>query len=285
MRFSSLFTVAALLLTGAHGMVAQGADTSAATVSSADGVPIAYETSGEGETTLVFVHGWSGDRSYWKAQQAEFSRDFKVVLIDLAGHGESGLDRKSWTIESFGNDVVAVIKKLDIDNVILIGHSMGGDVTAAAALKMPVRIKGLIWVDAYKHLRTPRTAEQRQTLLDPFRTNFVETTRTFVRGLFPPNADAALVERVALDMSSAPPAVALASMEASLTNDRKIPQVLQDLDLPVVAINPEDPPTDAASLKRYGIKVVLMPGVGHFLMMEDATRFNTLLRTAIAGIH
>jgi pimeloyl-ACP methyl ester carboxylesterase len=271
----------ALILLLVYGMAAQAADSTARTVKSADGIPIAYEVTGEGETTLAFVHGWSCDRSYWKAQQEEFSRDFKVVLIDLAGHGESGLERKAWTIESFGDDVVAVIKKLDLDNVILIGHSMGGDVVAAAALKMPVRIKGLVWVDVYKQLNTPRTPEQRKTMLEPFRANFVETTRTFVRSMFPPNADSALVERVSLDMSAAPPEVALGSMESSINNDRKISQILQDLDLPVVAINPEQPPTDVASLKRRGVKVVLMPGVGHFPMMEDASRFNALLRTAI----
>ena len=281
MQFSSLSVAAALILACAHGMAAHGADNTPATVPSADGIPIAYELSGEGETTLVFVHGWSCDRGYWKSQQAELSRDFKVVLIDLAGHGESGVGRKAWTIDSFGADVAAVVKKLDLDNVILIGHSMGGDVVAAAALRMPVRITGLIWVDVYKQLRTPRTPEQRQTMLEPFRTNFVETTRTFVRGMFPPTADAALVERVVLDMSSAPPPVALASMESSISNDQKIPQILKDLDLPVVAINPEQPPTDVASLKRHGVKVVLMPGVGHFPMMEDASRFNALLRTAI----
>ena len=284
MRFSFLTIAAALIVACVQGMTAHAAEVTASSVPSADGIPIAYESLGEGATTLIFVHGWSGDRSYWKSQQAEFARDFKVVLIDLGGHGESGIERKAWTIDSFGNDVVAVVKKLDLDDVILIGHSMGADVTAAAAQKMPVRVRGLIWVDAYKQLRTPRTAEQRQKMLEPFRTNFAEATRTLVRSLFPPTANAELVERVALDMSSAPPAVALPSMESSLSNDQKILKILQDLDLPVVAINSEQPPTDVPSLKRYGIKVVLMPGVGHFPMMEDPSRFNAVLRNAIDDI-
>ncbi len=71
-------------------------------VTSADGIHIAYETRGEGTPALVFVHGWSCDRTYWDGQLPAFSRQFKVVAVDLAGHGESGLGRKTWTMGAFG---------------------------------------------------------------------------------------------------------------------------------------------------------------------------------------
>src|SRR5260370_1290299 len=67
-------------------------------VTSPDGIRIAYEAHGEGSPALVFVHGWSCNRSYWRQQLQPFSRQFKVVALDLAGHGDSGLGRKSWTI-------------------------------------------------------------------------------------------------------------------------------------------------------------------------------------------
>jgi len=63
--------------------------------------------------------------------------------------------------------------------------------------------------------------------------------------------------------------------------DREVPRALQELNLPVVAINPVYRPTDIASMERYGVEVVFMSGVGHFLMMEDPERFNRLLRTVI----
>ena len=81
---------------------------------SADSIQIAYEVHGNGSLLLVFVHGWSCDRSYWKGQLEPLSRSSKVVAIDLAGHGESGLNRRSWTIEAFGADVAAVVKKLNL---------------------------------------------------------------------------------------------------------------------------------------------------------------------------
>jgi pimeloyl-ACP methyl ester carboxylesterase len=250
-------------------------------VTSPDGIPIAYEVHGEGSPALVFVHGWSCDRSYWAGQLEPFSRQFKVVAVDLAGHGESGLGRKAWTMESFGDDVAAVVKKLGLERVILIGHSMGGDVIAEAARRLPGRVVGLVWLDTYKQLGRGRTAEEVEAFAAKFRANFVDTTRVFVRGMFLPSSDRSLVERVAMDMSAAPPTVALGAMESAFSYSRTMPRTLVQLNLRVIAINPDNGPTDVASLQRYGVQVIFMPGVGHFLMMEDAERFNGLLRTAI----
>ena len=275
--------VAATLFTGCtrESTDTQDARNMADVVTSADGIPIAYQAYGAGTPALVFVHGWSCDRSYWMGQLPPFSRQFRVVTVDLAGHGESGLGREAWTMGAFGGDVAAVVKKLGVDRAILIGHSMGGDVIVEAARRLPGRVAGLVWVDTYRQLRTTRTPEQLQAFMEPFRANFAEKTRTFVRDMFPPSSDRSLVERVAADMSSAPPTVALGAMESAMSFDREIPRALQELKLPVVAINPDDRPTDVASMERYGVEVVIMSGVGHFLMMEDPERFNALLKKAI----
>ena len=95
--------------------------------------------------------------------------------------------------------------------------------------------------------------------------------------MFPVNADRTLVEQVAADMSAAPPAVALGSLESAMSFDREIPRALQELKLPVVAINPDNRPSDVASLERYGVEVVFMTGVGHFPMLEDTESFNRIL--------
>jgi hypothetical protein len=59
-------------------------------VVSRDGNSISYEAYGTGEPTLVFVHGWSCDARYWRAQLSYFSKKHRVVVLDLAGHGHSG---------------------------------------------------------------------------------------------------------------------------------------------------------------------------------------------------
>jgi pimeloyl-ACP methyl ester carboxylesterase len=89
---------------------------------------------------------------------------------------------------------------------------------------------------------------------------------------------------VALGMSAAPKTVAFRAMESAISFDRAVPPALQQLRLPVAAINPDTPPTDVASMKRYGVEALVMPGVGHFLMMENPEGFNPLLRTAIDKI-
>ena len=96
------------------------------TAVSADGVQIRYEFRGKGEPTLIFVHGWCCDRSYWREQLPYFAEKHRVVAIDLAGHGESGLNRKAWTLDAFGDDVAAVAAKLSLKQMVLIGHSVGG---------------------------------------------------------------------------------------------------------------------------------------------------------------
>ncbi len=250
---------------------------------SPDGIPLCYEVYGAGVPTLVFVHGWSCDRSYWSRQLEHFARRYQVVALDLAGHGESGLGRKSWTISAFGRDVVAVVEMLGLENAVLIGHSMGGDVVFEAGRLMPDRVRGLVWVDRYRTLGKPLSREEVEKFMAAFRADFVEHTREYVRGSFAFRSDQSLVDWVAADMSAAPQEIALWALENTITFEHEILKGLADLKAPIVAINRDYPPTDVETLQRYGIRVLLMSGVGHFLMMEDPTTFNRLLEDVIEG--
>lgn len=248
---------------------------------SSDHVPIAYEVLGNGKTSLVFIHGWSCDRSYWKEQLPFFAKEYKVVAIDLGGHGASGLGRKDWSINSFGNDVAAVVKGLGLQRIILIGHSMGGDVIADAARQLCGYVIGLVMVDTYKKLNAGRTPESVKAFVSKFKSNFADSVRPLIRSLFLPNSDSSLVDFVTMDMSSAPPDVALSALESSFHHSREITKDLAELNLPVVALNPDNDLTDIASMHQHKVEVVIMPGVGHFLMMEDAKRFNELLKIVV----
>jgi pimeloyl-ACP methyl ester carboxylesterase len=262
-------------------LVSTYAATPALSVPSADGVRIAYEVHGTAAPALILVHGWSCDRSYWKEQIDELSPQFQLVLIDLAGHGESGAVRKNYTIDAFGADVAAVVEKLDLKGVVLVGHSMGGDVIVAAAQRLRGRVAGLVWVDDYKSLEAPSTDEQVQALVAKFRKDFRRTTDPFVRGMFGANADPKLVDRVAKDMASAPPAVALSALENSFWYARTVPAALADLKLPVVAINSDKEPTDYESLAKHGVKARVLPDIGHFIPLEDPARFNRTLSSVV----
>jgi pimeloyl-ACP methyl ester carboxylesterase len=252
------------------------------TVISADDVRICCTVQGEGDPALVFVHGWSCDKSYWEAQEGHFAENHKVVMVDLAGHGESGLDRKEWTIEAFGKDVAAVVKKLGLDRVILIGHSMGGPVITAAARQMPGRVIGLVGVDTFHNVEEEVTKERLDRFTAPFKEDFKEATRKFVRRMFPADADPALVERVVSDMASAPPDIGITAFEALFNYEMKA--ALKDARVPIYCINSDRYPTDVEAGRRHAMpfELKLMPGIGHFVMMEDPETFNRLLMEVIS---
>lgn len=252
-------------------------------VPSKDGIPISFEAHGTQGQPLMFVHGWSCDRTYWRGQVEHFAARHRVVAVDLAGHGESGAGRERWTMPAFGDDVVAVIDELALEDVVLIGHSMGGDVITEAAVQLGSRASGLVWVDTYSRLGQPKTREQLESFVAPFRADFVTATQDLVRSMFLPDSDPDLVDWVAADMSAAPPEIALDELEQARGNDGPILECLQNLTVPVVAINPDHRPTDVDGLRALGVETVLMSGVGHFLMLEDPARFNRLLSDVVGG--
>ena len=123
-------------------------------------VNIAYDLNGSGDTMIVFVHGWAISKDYWLSQENIFSRRFTTVALDLGGHGQSGKNRNSWTVYDYANDVIAVINALKADKVILVGHSMSGDIIAAVADSIPQKIIGLVGVDNFKDISTTRSKEE-----------------------------------------------------------------------------------------------------------------------------
>lgn len=211
-----------------------------------------------------------------------FAERYQVVTIDLAGHGESGSGRMAWSMPAFGADVVAVVEDAVAGDVVLVGHSMGGDVIVEAALRLADRLSGLVWVDVYSTLgEPPRTAESIEGFLQPFRADFVTTARDFVRRTLMPGADAALVDWVAGDMSAAPPAIALDTLKHAIANDGPILAGLRQLEAPFVAINPDHRPTDVEALRRHGVRTKLLRNVSHFPMLEDPDGFNRVLAETV----
>lgn len=248
---------------------------------SADGLQICYEVWGNKGRPLVFVHGWGGDRSYWHHQVAELSRDYRVVAIDLGGHGHSALGREDWTMQAYGGDVAAVVEQLGLRKVILIGHSMGGAVNIEAARRLGRRVTALIGVDTYQDLEHRFTKKQIETLLVSFRDAFEESTKHFVRSLFPESGDWTLAEDVATDMALTSPEVGVSSLENLWGYDAV--SALKDVRVPIHCINSAMAETNVESNRRHvrTFEVELMTGVGHFPHLEDPAGFNERLRKVI----
>src|SRR5262245_35592807 len=71
-------------------IVAAGNEPMQGQAHAADGLEVSYEVRGKGDTALVFIHGWCSDRQSWQHQLGEFAGDYRIVALDLGGHGKSG---------------------------------------------------------------------------------------------------------------------------------------------------------------------------------------------------
>ncbi|WP_165372297.1 alpha/beta fold hydrolase [Emticicia agri] len=252
------------------------------------GVNIAYDDSKKGDTTLVFIHGWGINKTYWKNQDTAFSKHFRVVAIDLPGFGESGKNRKSWKVEDYANDVSAVLNGLDLKNVILIGHSMSGAIALEAALNNQPRVIGLVGIDnfnTYGAKETPQTQKEIEQFFKAARTDYKKTVSAYVtQALFAPSTPKSIRKRVTDDIANADSTIALDCMEQSFSypTDAK----LKTLKMPLYLINSSANPTDTLAFRRNGIayRFFNVGKTGHYPMLEKPEKFNALLEQVIEDI-
>ena len=115
-----------------------------------NGVRLAYDVTGEGRP-LVFLHCWTGNRTFYFEQVARFSQEYACISLDFPGHGESGRT-DDYSVESFGGLTAGLMEKLEIESAVLVGHSLGGMVGLYLALENPALVDGLVLLDTTAHL-------------------------------------------------------------------------------------------------------------------------------------
>ena len=257
------------------------------TFKATDGTAIVGEVSGKGDTALVFLHGWCGDREYWKHQVKPFAADYKIVAIDQAGHGESGKDRKEWTVASLADDVATVVKELELKRVVLIGHSMGGPVALLAAKKLPGVVVGVVGVDTLQNVEFKMPEEMTKGLLDRFEQDFKGTVgEGFISALVAEKSDPELKKWLSDRAVAQDKKMAIAHM-ASMS---KLDQVkaLKEAGVPVRCINSGGGfqfhrPTEVDANKKHGdFGLVTIDDVGHYPMLEKPKEFNETLKKVLA---
>jgi pimeloyl-ACP methyl ester carboxylesterase len=255
----------------------------ARSVASFDKTPIVYSVKGKGKgkTVLCFVHGWSCHSGYWRYQVKKFQKNFTVVTIDLAGHGRSGSMREKYTMSAFGKDIASVLERINAEQVILVGHSMGGTVALEAARRMPERVIGIIGVDTFHNIEARYTDEEFRYLFDYLKSNYVEGTRSLVYGMFTPSSDKALVQEIIRDMSGSIPRVGISAIE-ELFSTNKV-QLAKKVSVPVVCVNADLWPSAFEINKKWlpGYRLYLLAGLSHFPMLEEPDMFNAELERAI----
>ncbi len=255
------------------------------TIRAKDGLSIVCDTGGKGDTTLVFLHGWCGDRTWWKSQVNAFAGDYRVVIVDQAGHGESGKERKEWTVEALAQDVATVVKELKLKRVILIGHSMGGPIALAAAKRMPGKVVAVVGVDTLHNAEFKPPEEQVKQFIDGFETDFKGTMRMGLQGMLPEKVDPALFDSIYARATNNDQKMAVALMRNLSRSDVKT--LLSEAKAPVRCINsaPVTPfarPTDIEINKKYAdFNAIIIEGCGHFPMLEKPAEFNEKLRCVL----
>lgn len=243
-------------------------------------VTIAYTDTGRGNYTLVFVHGWCINRGYWENQVDYFSKNYRVVTLDLPGFGESGKNRSEWNTGIFARDVDSVIRQLGLEHVILIGHSMSGDIALQAAIDNPTQVVGLVGVDNFKSVGIPETSEAKasyDSAMQQMRTHFMETASSYFNTvLFSPSTPTKVKERVMQDVVHADTTIAVAAMEPY---DFDEVAKLQNWGRPLYLVNSDLFPNDTSGLVKNNIpfRLAITPGTGHYAMIEAPEVFNKAL--------
>ena len=109
-------------------------------------ITIAYSDQGTG-LPIVFLHAFPLNRTMWATQENALSSQFRIITIDLRGHGESGAPLWRFTLDQSADDVRALLDYLAIQQTAFVGLSMGGYILFAFYRKYADRVKGLILAD------------------------------------------------------------------------------------------------------------------------------------------
>jgi pimeloyl-ACP methyl ester carboxylesterase len=231
---------------------------------------------------VLFVHSLAGNGGHWALQLDHLRRHRRAVALDLRGHGDSDpADDGDYSVPAFAADVAAAADQLGLRRFVLAGHSLGAAVAIEYAGRHPERVAGLLLVDPNgDQTRVPR--EQMEPFLEALRSDPHGELDSYFRQIVAggdPDAARWVLEDLPLTHEDAIAKAVEGSVEyAPLPALARYPgpklSVISDMNsLPF-------------SLHRLlpDLPVRLMPGTGHWLMMDRPEAFNHLLDEFLAGV-
>jgi len=253
-----------------------------------DGMKIHSTATGKGTKTLVLVHGWTCDDTSWAGQVPELSKRYRVITLDLPGHGRSGSPKDGkFSMDLFARAVEAVRLEQKVDKIILVGHSMGTPVIRQYAHLYPQHVAALVIVDGLV-FAPAQTARAAATPLDTAKIMSPEGLKLregMIKGMFTPSTPADVQARVLKMMLGAAPATAAGAMAATFDASYWTDEVMT---MPACGIfaGKSAMLNNLAFMKKVFPKIeyVEMPGTGHFVMMEQPEEFNRLLVTFVESL-
>jgi pimeloyl-ACP methyl ester carboxylesterase len=252
-----------------------------------NGYTMAYDMEGEG-VPLVFIHQVATDRRLWHHQRSSFYRRYRLITVDVMGHGEVSWPSEELSIERAAGHVQELLKRLKAGPAFLVGVSMGAAIAMRMTLSHPLLVRGLILVSPWSH-----TSEHTRSLVDRlFRLAEVGDMSThadlFLRYVLPTmyldrhSPEVKHLRTLTMEQSAKAVAYTWAACMASDLSDW-----LGDIHVPslvIAGLNDLFTPPYLARAVAEGLSEVeleIWEETGHFPFFEDPLRFNRRLEMFI----
>lgn len=249
---------------------------------SLDDLQIHSTVKGTGSKTVILVHGYTCDESTWTEQVPALDKQYRVVTLDLPGHGKSDSPKDGkLSMDLFARAIEAVRAEVKAERVVLVGHSMGTPVVLRYAHQYPARVSALVFVDGLMPLPASQAAamaNQGAAMAGP---NGRAAREAMIRRFFVPSTSPEVQTKVLNMMLGAPEATAVGAMNATREpagQTTEIPRV------PILGIyaSPGLASEQAVHAAFPWVEYTSIPGTGHFLMLEKPEEFNRLLLAFLA---
>jgi pimeloyl-ACP methyl ester carboxylesterase len=246
---------------------------------SADGIQIHYTATGKGPKTVILIHGYTCDESTWVSQVPALSEKYRVVTLDLPGHGKSGSpEGGKFSMDLFARAVEAVRKETTADRVVVVGHSMGTPVVIQYAREFPQHTVAMVFVDGMISLPKPDGPgfhpPDPNLMVGP---EGKKRREEMVRGTFSSFTTPEMQRHILSMMLGGSDSTAFGAMQAM-----RDPSYWKDdvFNQPVLGLyEGQASSVDPQYMKIHfpNMNYEEIPGTGHFLMLEKPKEFNHLL--------
>jgi len=251
---------------------------SAATV---DGIKIHSSSAGKGPKTVILVHGWTCDETTWNSQVPELSKEYRVVTLDLPGHGRSGSPKDGkLSMELFARAVEAVRKDSKADHVVVVGHSMGTPVVIEYARLYPEHTAALVFVDGLVNLTPAPAGSGGPRVPNPSQMSGpdgLKARETMIRGMFSASTTPDMQKHILSMMLGAPESTAVGAMQATFDPAYWKGDVFNQPVLGLYADHSRSGNREYMKTHFPNMDYEEIAGTGHFLMLEKPEEFNRLL--------
>jgi pimeloyl-ACP methyl ester carboxylesterase len=242
---------------------------------------LAYDEAGVGEPSLVFLHGWCCDRSFFAPQFDHFSMAHRVVAVDLPAHGESPPPTEN-TIGAIATAVAALARDLGFGRSVTVGHSMGAMVALELTRQAPELVGAVVMLDPpslSKEVWQPVAARVVPSFQGP---DGPTGRRRFVEEMFLPTDDADRRSDIIETMCAVPNDIAIPMVNAMAAYDSVA--VLRECDVPILTIGSAVPWNDADFLRDANAAIAIgqTVGAGHFHQLEVPEQVNAMMERFMA---